>query len=94
MSVETEQPEGGDSGAPSNVELAERTARVEEKIDAQADTLGRIETALVEDHEDLEEQVRENDRRVTLVYQAWRLGKYGLPVLGTLVGAAAGMGVL
>jgi len=93
MSAEATQSEN-DSGAPSNVELAERTARVEEKIDAQGDTLERIETALVDDHEDLAEQVDENDQRITPVYQAYRLGKYVLPVLGTLAGTAAALGVL
>jgi len=82
------------SDAPSNVELAQRTARVEEKIDAQGDTLGRIETALVEDHEDLAEQVAENDRRVTPVYTAWRFGKYALPVLGTLIGSLGGLAAM
>lgn len=86
---ESHDRESGD--APSNVELAQRTARVEEKIDAQGDTLGRIETALIEDHEELAAQVEKNDRRVTPVYTAWRFGKYALPVLGTLIGGLGGL---
>jgi len=89
--ADTDESNDDADDVPSNVELAQRTARVEEKIDAQADTLGRIETALVEDHEDLADQVEQNDRRVTPVYTAWRFGKYALPVLGTLIGSLGGL---
>lgn len=82
------------SGVPSNSQLAERTARVEAKIDAQADTLDRIETAITSDQAEIAEQVEQNDERITPIYAAYRFSKYALPVAGTILGAVAATGLV
>lgn len=78
-------------GAPSNSELAERTARIEEQVDHVADTVDRIETTISDDLEETEEQVEANAERVASMWTAYRLARWGIPVAGTLVGALAGL---
>lgn len=71
-------------GAPSNAELGERTARLEQKIDHISEGVKRIETSLAEEHDDLAEQVAQNERRVNRFWSIYRFFLYMVPlVLGT-----------
>lgn len=81
-------------GAPTNAELAERMARVEQDVSHVSETVDRIEERVTDDHDDLAEQVEENTERTASLWAAYRLGKWGLPVVGTLLGAAAAAGAI
>lgn len=71
-------------GAPSNAELAERTARLEQKIDHIGEAVDRIEKSLANEHDDLAEQVAQNERRVNRFWSIYRFCLYMMPlVLGT-----------
>jgi hypothetical protein len=75
--------------APSNVELAERTARIEEQVGHVSETVDRIETNLNEQHEDLVEDVEENQVRVSRLWTYYRLGRWIIPI-GVALGGAIG----
>ena len=79
----------GVRGAPSNTELAERTARLEEKIDHMNDSVERIEDALLEEHEELGEKVDTNEKRVNKFWTIYRFLLFAIPLIigsGGLVG--------
>ena len=68
-------------GPPSNSELGERVARLEEKIDYISEAVDEVATNLSDEREELEEQVEENTRRVSRWWVVYQIIKYGLPVL-------------
>jgi hypothetical protein len=71
-------------GAPSNAELAERTARLEQKIDHISDSVDRIEGKLIEEHEELTERVDDTERKADRFWTIYRFILYLIPlVLGT-----------
>jgi len=76
-------------GAPSNAELAERTARLEEKIDHISDGVERIEESLADEHEELAEQVQQNEKRVD---RFWTIYRFALFVIPLLVGGGGVVG--
>ena len=78
-----------DEGAPSNVELAERTARIEEHVEHVSETVERIETNLNDQHEDLVEDVEENGFRVGRLWMYYRVGRWIIPI-GVAVGGTIG----
>lgn len=84
------------SGVPSNTELAERMARVEEKQDASAATLERIEGRLSESLDEQREKIEENDERVSHLWSRYSVGKWAFAAagaLGSAVGGLAAMGL-
>lgn len=82
--TDTRSDGGHAAGAPSNAELAERTARLEQKIDHISDAVNRIENSLAKEHDELAEQVAQNERRVNRFWSIYRFFLYMMPlVLGT-----------
>lgn len=75
MSTETRQ------GAPSNAELAERTARIEEKVDHISNAVDRIEGDLVEKQDELAEDIEENETRVNRFWAIYRFALYTIPIV-------------
>jgi N-dimethylarginine dimethylaminohydrolase len=73
--------------APSNAELAERTARIEEQVEHVSETVDRIEDNLNEQHEDLVEDVEQNGVRVSRLWTYYRFGRWILPISVAIVGA-------
>lgn len=80
--------------APSNSELAERTARIEENVRHVAETVDRIEESLVDEQKEIAEQVDDNSQKVATVYTYHQVVKYGLPVLGAVGSFLGGVAVL
>lgn len=77
------------SDAPSNAELAERTARIEEQVGHVSDTVDRIETNLNEQHDDLVDDVEQNSVRVGRLWTYYRLGRWIIPI-GVAIGGTIG----
>lgn len=82
---------GREPETPSKLELAERTVRLEEKIDHISGTVNRIEDSLMDEHEELAEQVRQNERRVD---KFWTIYRFMLFVVPLLVGSGGLVGYL
>lgn len=74
---------------PTNVQLAERTARIEENLEHVGDTVDRIESRLDEQHEELVDDVEGNQDKIDQMWPAYRVGKYLIP-LGIAVGGTLG----
>lgn len=79
-------------GVPSNHDLAQRTARIEERVEHVADTVDRIEQSVVEDQVELEEQVDENADKIGDLYPAYRFARWAVPISVAAAGAVASMG--
>ncbi|GKZ14886.1 hypothetical protein [Haladaptatus sp. T7] len=73
-------------GIPSNTQLAERMARVEEKLDHTTDVLERIDTSLNEEMDDIESRVEEIEPWSMRFRFLYRGGKW---VVGLLAGSSA-----
>jgi len=81
---DTRSDGGRATGAPSNAELGERTARLEQKIDHITGAVDRIENTLENEHDSLAEQVSQNRRRADRFWSIYRFFLYMMPlVLGT-----------
>jgi hypothetical protein len=83
--------------APSKVELAERTARIEEQVEHVSETVDRIETNLTEQHEDLVEDVEQNATRVSRLWTYYRIGRWIIPIgvaIAGTVGTLASAGLI
>jgi hypothetical protein len=78
---DTRSDGGHAGGAPSNAELAERTARLEQKIDHITGAVDRIENTLENEHDSLAEQVSQNTQRVNRFWSIYRFCLYMLPLL-------------
>lgn len=78
-------------GAPSNSELAERTARIEQEVHHVAETVERIEERVVDEQDDLEARVEENEEKVATVYVYHKAVRYGVPILGAAGSFFGGM---
>lgn len=83
--------------APSNAQLGERTARIEEQVDHVSETVDRIETNLNEQHQELVEELDEKGEKVDTMWTGYRLARFLVPVaiamIGT-VGTIAGAGMI
>jgi len=86
--------QSGRDRAPSNAELAQRTARIEEQVDHVADTVDRIETRVTDEQDELAEAVEENGEKVGTLWTCYRLGRWAIPVAGTFMGGLAAIGAL
>jgi len=75
-------------GAPSNSELAERTARLEQKIDHISNAVERIEDSLAEEHEELAKQVAQNEKRVNRFWSIYRFFLYMVPLVVGMSGVS------
>lgn len=80
-------------GIPSNTQLAERMARVEEKLDHTTDVLERIDTSLNEEMDDIESRVEEIEPWSMRFRFLYRGGKWagGLLAGGGMIGKVFGL---
>lgn len=86
-----------DQNAPTNAELAERTARIEQKVENVEGTVDRIEGRLINEHEELEKQVQDNKAKIRPVHTAYRFSRWIAPLMvggGGVLGVLASLGVL
>lgn len=83
----SDQPDG----APSNSELAERTARIEANVEHVAETVDRIEETVTEDLEETTEQVEAVDEKVATMWPVYRFGRWVLPIGVGVAGALASL---
>lgn len=81
-------------GAPSNTELAERTARIEEQVEHVADTVDRIEERLDDDLAEQMDVVETNRKRTESMWTAYRIARWTLPTGATVAGALVALGVV
>ncbi len=81
------------TGVPSNAELAQRMARVEETVGNSQDILERIERGLNEDVDDLNQRVSNVEPSARRFDLLWRGGKWvsGLLLGGGVLGNALGL---
>ena len=85
------------SDAPSNSELAQRTARIEEQVDHVRETVDRIEARLQDQHDEIIGEVQENSDEIEKFNTAYKAAKWLIPTgiaLGAATGALAGAGLI
>lgn len=91
-------PDGRPDGVPSNAELAEAVARLEENVDHVAETVDRIDDNVAEQQAELAEQLEKNTGRTRHLWSRYKLGavavKWGVPTAAALVSGLAATGVL
>lgn len=76
---------------PSNVELAERLARVEEQVDHVAEGVESIEEKLDDQMEEVKGRAEENAETVGKVRTAATVVKWGVPATAAVLSAIAGL---
>ena len=82
--ITDDDDEDASEGVPSNAELAERTARMEEELHYVAETVDRIDERISDEQAELAAQVEDNTKKVGTVYAYHKVVKYGLPLLGAV----------
>lgn len=87
----TGDPNNGVDEIPSNVELSDRTIRMEQELGEVSETVQRIENRLTDDYEELEETVEEHDEKVETLWTYHQVFRFALPLLGALGSLIAGL---
>lgn len=88
----SERNQRGNDGVPSNHELAQRTARIEEQVGHVRESVDRIEESVTTGQSDLADQIEDNTRKTTRLWQVYQLGKWVVPAAATVAGTAATLG--
>lgn len=85
-------------GVPSNAELSEAVARLEENVDHVAETVDRIDDNVSEQQEAMAAQLEENTTRTRHLWSRYQVGKvvvkWGVPTAAALVSGIAATGIL